>query len=129
MVDFQNPTLEQIEVLIPDKDRHFAKGLGNDWCHPKQLRQLRDIANRVVRKKTPETHSAEHTANWWLDEQPNNIFDLWGKLIQAWLDFDQMIGRGNSAYDCLVFMVIGNLGINWKYFEAPMIVWRKYNES
>ena len=129
MIDYQNPTLEQIENLIPDSARYFCEALGDDWCHPIQLRQLRGLANKIAPKKTPETHSREYMADIWLDVQSNCVIEKWSRLINAWTEFDKIdADYGGGAYGRLLSMIIGNFGANWKYFDAPMIVWKEYHE-
>ena len=53
--------------------------------------------------------------------------DKWLKLIYSWAVWSDMI-CDHSAYGHLLSMVVDNLGRNWKYFDAPMIVWKEYHE-
>ena len=130
-MDNLNPTIEQIESLIPDSYRVACDLMGKDWCHPKQLRQLRDMTNIVIRRKRPETHPKEHAANEWLDEDASpEAFERWDALAWPWvLMLKKWKGDGPGAYAHLVYSVLDNLKRNWYYFEAPMIVWKEFGSE
>lgn len=131
-MDNFNPTIAQVECLIPNTYRVACELMGEDWCHPKQLRQIREMTENIVAKKRPETHPKEHSANVWLDEEasPAEAFGKWNDLVLPWVTMlEEWEGPKPGAYMHLVRAVLDNLQKNWYYFDAPMIVWKEFNDE
>ena len=129
-MDNFNPTIAQVERLIPNTYRVACELMGEDWCHPKQLRQIREMTSTIIKRKSPETHPEEYRANTWLDNADNDIYSRWQDLALPWaIMLEEWTGPKTGAYAHLVRAVLDNLQKNWYYFDAPMIVWKEFNDE
>ena len=117
-MDKIKPTVNDIEILITPDAAAYANALGEDWCHPMQLRRLRDFADKIIPKLTEETDPEGYAAN----DQLNWIgaMECWVKLVKSWTPFmHKLLNRSVTAYDHLMYLIADNTSHNWRWFEAP----------
>lgn len=115
------PTIEAVRAQIPPDALAYARGLGRDWCHPSELRRLRELADQAVHKVTPLEDPEGYQANLQIDwTSHNRAIEIWLDLVKPWTAFSRELHRV-TAEDHLVYLVAYNMDRNWAFFEAPKI--------
>lgn len=122
----QNCTIEKIRSLIPSEIAGMAGAMGDDWCHPQQLRLIRKWADSIVEHLTPESDPKGYAANLKLDDQPDSVLEKWGEMthsaIVAVRNADAECQKELSALNHLIYLVADNICRNWQFFEAPKLL-------
>jgi hypothetical protein len=128
MIDYQNPTIEQIESLIPDSIRHKLAGIETTWSRPDNLRLMREWAHEVVPRKTALLYPEGHRAFWVVTEEdtPTEAYDRYLDLIDGLLSLYLEGNQSFSSLDRFVAMLTEQLYHNWRYFDAPMQVCKEF---
>lgn len=128
------PTLTDIKARIPATDKAICDALGDDWCHPPQLKMLARMAEKIEPRHTALNAPEELKANLWLDEASNEAINEWLVLLKGWRELDtesvNLIRDKNArAFAHLVRLVTANAHRNWCYWITPLQVYERHKDE
>lgn len=122
----QNCTIEEIRALIPPEISGMASMMSDDWCHPQQLRLLRELAHKIVMPLTPKSDPEGFAANRELDHCTNNELSDWYGMIKNSVAVSRLAQsqseKDRTALSHLIWIIADDLRRNWEFFEAPKLL-------
>lgn len=125
-MDKQNYTLSEVKALIPPGIATAAEALGNDWCHPQQLRMIRGWAHSIVEPLTPETDPGGFAADQQIGDGDDDLVRRWYEMIKNSVTISKLAQaeseKDHGALAHLVWIVADTLRRNWEFSEAPKLL-------
>ncbi len=116
-----DPTIEAVRAKIPPDALAYARALGEDWCHPTELRKLRALAYQAVPKLTPRCDPEGFQAGIKVScSAPSAEVTAWLALTVPWTAFMRKLST-ETAEDHLVYLIAGHLEHNFRMYEAPQL--------